>query len=390
MASASLTSILHRPPSTNSSRHARQNLPHWQLESLVCELPRVPSSAGICCQGTLNSICLLLYHFASATVDRICYPGMLNSICLFSFHSASAAVDRTCCLGPPNHVCLFSFHFASVTVLDHALLARSTAFLLGNLNLFSTNLLLFHRQPGICYLGRLNRIFLLSFHFASATVGWICYLGTFNSICLFSFHSASATVGQLCYQGTPNSICLFSFHFASATISRHAWPQLPLWQLESLARELACTPPSAGIWYLGTLNEICLFSFHFAHCIGQHRPDHAISARSGAFAPLATWISCTRTYSRATVSRDMLSRLDQRHLPFRYNFTLATADWISYLGMLNSICLFSFQTCPAWAPSAETCYLGLPGRICLSRYLTRLYMYCSDQWYQERVIKMPC
>ena len=95
------------------SRHARQNLPLWQLESLVCELARVSPSAGICCLGTLNSICLFIFHFASATVDRICYLGTLNNICLFSFHSVSAAADRTCCIGTTNGICLFSFHFAS-------------------------------------------------------------------------------------------------------------------------------------------------------------------------------------------------------------------------------------------------------------------------------------
>ena len=95
----------------------------------------------------------------------------------------------------------------------------------------------------ICFLGRLKGIFLLSFYFASATVGRICYLGTLNSICLFSFHSASATVGRLCYLGTPSGICLFSFHLASATIdritpSRHARPQLPLWQLKVARNEV--------------------------------------------------------------------------------------------------------------------------------------------------------
>ena len=94
-------------------RHVRQTLPLWRLESLVCELARVPPSAGICCLGTLNSICLFIFHFTSATIDRTCYLGTLNSICLFSFHSASATIGRICYLGTPNGICLFSFHFAS-------------------------------------------------------------------------------------------------------------------------------------------------------------------------------------------------------------------------------------------------------------------------------------
>ena len=100
------------------SRHARQNLPLWQLESLVCELARVPPSAGICCLGTLNSICLFIFHFASANVDRICYLGTLNSICLFSFHSASATIGRICYISarPTASASLaFTLHLASVT-----------------------------------------------------------------------------------------------------------------------------------------------------------------------------------------------------------------------------------------------------------------------------------
>ena len=96
------------------------------------------------------------------------------------------------------------------------------------------------------------------------------------------------------------------------------------WQLESLVRELACVPPSAGICYLctlhgifllapatdgricylGTLNSICLFSFHSAS---------------------------------ATVGR------------------------ICYLGTLNSICLFSFHS--ASATIGRICYLGTPSGI---------------------------
>ena len=55
------------------SRHVRQNLPLWRLESFVCKLARVPPSAGICFLGTLNSICLFIFHFTSATIDRTCY-----------------------------------------------------------------------------------------------------------------------------------------------------------------------------------------------------------------------------------------------------------------------------------------------------------------------------
>ena len=131
------------------SRHVRQTLPLWRLESLVCELARVPPSAGICCLGTLNSLCLFIFHFTSATIDRTCYLGTLNSICLFSFHSASATIGRICYLGTPNGICLFSFHFASCIShrwLDHALWARSIASGVGNLNLLCANLLAFHRQ----------------------------------------------------------------------------------------------------------------------------------------------------------------------------------------------------------------------------------------------------
>ena len=207
----------------------------WQLESLVRELACVPPSAGICYLCTLHGIFLL----ASATVGRICYLGTLNSICLFSFHSASATVGRICYLGTLNSICLFSFHSASATI--------GRICYLGTLN--SICLFSFHSASAtigrICYLGTPSGICLFSFHFALATIDritvsrhvrqqlplWqleslvhelacappsagICYLGTLNGVCPLCFHFASATVDRICYLGMLNGICLFSLHFA--------------------------------------------------------------------------------------------------------------------------------------------------------------------------------
>ena len=183
----------------------------WQLESLVRELACVPPSAGICylctihgifllasatvgriCYlGTLNSICLFSFHSASATVGRICYLGTLNSICLFSFHSASATIDRICYLGTPSGICLFSFHFASATI-DRITVSRHVRqqLPLWQLESLVHELACAPPSAGICYLGTLNEVSPLCFHFASATVDRICYLGMLNGICLFSLHFA--------------------------------------------------------------------------------------------------------------------------------------------------------------------------------------------------------
>ena len=137
----------------------------------------------------------------------------------------------------------------------------------GNLNLLCTNLLALHRRPEYVILARSTE----SAPYASTlqrppSTGyaiWACSTASASLACIL--HIVSATVDRI-------------------TLSEHTQQHLPLWGLESLARELAHVPPSARTCYLGSLNGICLFSF---------------------------------------------------------NFTPATADRISYLGMLNGICLFS-------------------------------------------------
>ena len=159
----------------------------WQLESLVRELACVPPSAGICYLCTLHGIFLL----ASATVGRICYLGTLNSICLFSFHSASATIGRICYLGTPSGICLFSFHFALATI-DRITVSRYVRqqLPLWQLESLVHELACAPPSAGICYLGTLNGVCPLCFHFASATVDRVCYLGMLNGICLFSLHFA--------------------------------------------------------------------------------------------------------------------------------------------------------------------------------------------------------
>ena len=154
------------------------------------------------------------------------------------------------------------------------------------------------------------------------------------------------------------------------------------WQLESLVRELACVPSSAGICYLctlngiflfasatvgricylGTPNSICLFSFHSASAtVGR---ICYLGTPSGIC--LFSFHFASATIGRITVSRHIRQQLPLCQLeslvhklacaptsagicypctlngvcPFCFHFASATVDRICYLGMLNGICLF--------------------------------------------------